>query len=84
MPGTTIHQKTAWLNKLADIKVKSGESYETVRATLERIVALDPRAAPAARAQQRISYVRIELRSANRKTSKLQLGSYEDDLGLKS
>lgn len=84
LPGTTIHQKTAWLNKLADIKVKSGESYETVRATLERIVALDPRAAPAARAQQRISYVRIELRSANRKTSKLQLGSYEDDLGLKS
>ena len=84
LSGTTIHQKTAWLNKLADIQVKSGESYETIRATLERVVALDPRAAPAARAQQRISYLRIELRSVNRKTTKLQLGSYDEDIGLKS
>ncbi|HIN96077.1 MAG TPA: hypothetical protein EYN03_10575 [Planctomycetes bacterium] len=84
LPGTTIHQKTAWLNKLADIQVKSDESYETVRATLERVVALDPRAAPAARAQQRISYLHIELRSVNRKTKRLQLGSYDEDLGLKS
>ena len=84
LSGTTIHQKTAWLNKLADIQVKSGESYETIRATLERVVALDPRAAPAARAQQRISYLHIELRSVNRKTKRLQLGSYDEDLGLKS
>ena len=84
LPGTTIHQKTAWLNKIADIQVKSGESHETVRATLERVIALDPKAAPAARAQQRISYLNIELRGANRKTTKLQLGSYEEDIGLKS
>ena len=84
LPGTTIHQKTAWLNKIADIQLKSGESYETIRATLEQIIALDPRAAPAARAQQRISYLPIELRSANRKTKRLQLGSYDDELGLNS
>ncbi len=84
LPGTTIHQKTAWLNKLADIQVKSGESYETVRDTLKRVITLDPKAAPAARAQQRISYLRIELRSVNRKTTKLQLGSYDEDIGLKS
>ena len=84
LPGTTIHQKTAWLNKIADIQIKSGESYETIRATLEQIIALDPRAAPAARAQQRISYLPIELRSANRKTKRLKLGSYDDELGLNS
>ena len=84
LPGTTIHQKTAWLNKIADIQLKSGESYETIRATLEQIIALDPRAAPAARAQQRISYLPIELRSANRKTKRLKLGSYDDELGLNS
>ena len=84
LPGTTIHQQTAWLNKIADVQLKSGESYETIRATLERIIALDPRAAPAARAQQRISYLPIELRSANRKTKRLKLGSYDDELGLKS
>ncbi len=84
LPGTTIRQKTAWLNKIADIQVKSGESHETVRATLERVIALDPKAAPAARAQQRISYLNIELRGANRKTEKLQLGSYEEDIGLKN
>ena len=83
LPGTTIHQQTAWLNKIADIQLKSGESYENIRATLERIIALDPRAAPAARAQQRISYLPIELRSANRKTKRLKLGSYDDELGLK-
>ena len=84
LPGTTIHQKTAWLNKIADIQLKSGESYETISSTLEQIIALDPRAAPAARAQQRISYLPIELRSANRKTKRLQLSSYDDELGLKS
>ena len=83
LPGTTIHQKTAWLNKLADIQIKSGESQETVRATLERVIELDPKSAPAARAQQRISFLGIELRGANRKTTKLQLGSYEEDIGLK-
>ena len=84
LPGTTIHQKTAWLNKIADIQLKSGESYETISSTLEQIIALDPRAAPAARAQQRISYLPIELRSANRKTKRLKLGSYDDELGLNS
>ena len=83
LPGTTIHQKTTWLNKLADIQIKSGESHEAVRTTLDRVIALDPKAAPAARAQQRISYLSIELRGVNRKPTKLQLGSYDEDLGLK-
>jgi len=84
LPGTTIHQKTAWLNKLADIQIKSGESYEAVRATLDRVIALDPKAAPAARAEKRISYLSIELRGANRITNKLKLVSYNEDIGLKS
>ncbi|MEC9080339.1 MAG: hypothetical protein VYE44_01080 [Verrucomicrobiota bacterium] len=84
LPGTTIHQKAAWLNRIADIQVKNGESHETVRATLERVVALDPKAAPAVRAQQRISYLNIELRGAKRNSTKLQLGNYEQDIGLKN
>ena len=84
LPGTTVHQKTAWLNKVADIQLKSDETYETIRATLELIVSLDPNAAPAARAEQRIAYLRIEIRGANKKTKKLQLGSYDEDVGLKN
>ncbi len=84
LPGTTIHQKTAWLNKVADIQIKSGETYEAIRATLKLIVSLDPNAAPAARAEQRIAYLRIEIRGANKKTNKLQLGSYDEDVGLKN
>ena len=84
LPGTTIHQKTAWLNKVADIQIKSGETYEAIRATLELIVSLDPIAAPAARAEQRIAYLRIEIRGANKKTNKLQLASYDEDVGLKN
>ncbi|MBT7910619.1 MAG: hypothetical protein HN607_08800, partial [Verrucomicrobia bacterium] len=83
-PGTTVHQKTAWLNKVADIQLKSGETYETIRATLELIVSLDPNAAPAARAEQRIAYLRIEMRGTNKKTNKLQLGSYDEYVGLKN
>jgi tetratricopeptide (TPR) repeat protein len=84
LPGTTVHQKTAWLNKVADIQLKSDETYETIRATLELIVSLDPNAAPAARAEQRIAYLRIEIRGANKKPNKLQLAIYDEDVGLKN
>ena len=84
LPGTTIHQKTAWLNKVADIQIKSDETHESIRSTLQRIISLDPNAAPAARAEQRISYLRVEMRGVNKKSKKLQLGNYDEDLGLNS
>ena len=84
LPGTTIHQKTAWLNKVADIQIKSGQTYESIRATLQLIISLNPKAAPAALAEQRIAYLRIEMLGVNKKTKKLQLGSYDEDVGLKS
>jgi len=84
LPGTTIHQKTAWLNKVADIQIKSGETYESIRATLQLIISLNPKAAPAALAEQRIAYLRVEMRGVNKKSKKLQLGSYDEDVGLKS
>ena len=84
MPGSTILQKTVWLNKVADIQIKSDETHESIRSTLQRIISLDPNAAPAARAEQRISYLRVEIRGVNKKSKKLQLGNYDEDLGLKS
>ena len=84
LPGTTIHQKAAWLNKVADIQIKSGQTYESIRATLQLIISLNPKAAPAALAEQRIAYLRIEMLGVNKKTKKLQLGSYDEDVGLKS
>ncbi len=84
LPGTTIHQKTAWLNKVADIQIKSGETHESIRATLQLIISLNPKAAPAALAEQRIAYLRIEMRGVDKKSKKLQLGSYDEDVGLKS
>ena len=84
LPGTTIHQKAAWLNKVADIQIKSGETYESIRATLLLIVSLNPKAAPATLAEQRIAYLRVEMRGVNKKSKKLQLGSYDEDVGLKS
>lgn len=84
LPGTTIHQKTAWLNKVADIQIKSGETHESIRATLQLIISLNPKAAPAALAEQRIAYLRIEMRGVDKKSKKLQLGTYDEDVGLKS
>ena len=76
-----------YLNLVAnpDVTVEvGGETYEAIRATLVLIVSLDPNAAAAARAEQRIAYLRIEIRGANKKTNKLQLGSYDEYVGLKN
>jgi hypothetical protein len=48
------------------------------------IVSLNPKAATAALAEQRIAYLRVEMRGVNKKSKKLQLGSYDEDVGLKS
>ena len=67
MPGATEKQQVAWLNKVADIQVKTGGTHEEARATLQRVIDINPEGAGATRAQSRIMHLSIEIRAANKK-----------------
>jgi TolA-binding protein len=71
-----------WLNLLADLQLKFGADYETIRNTLQRIVDRFPGLAPAELAQQRIEHLRLELKGKE-KGSVVKLGTYEQNIGLK-
>jgi tetratricopeptide (TPR) repeat protein len=72
-----------WLNLLADLQIRSGAPYETVRDTLQRIVERHPDLAAAEMARHRLSLLRLELKAAE-KTGAVKMGTYEQKLGLKS
>ncbi len=71
-----------WLNLLADLQIRCGQDYATVRQTLQRIIDRDPRVAAAETARKRIDLLRLELK-AREKNPGVQLGNYEQNLGLK-
>lgn len=81
-PNQPAKQVVRWLNLLADLQVKLGADYDTVRATLQRVIDLYPNAASASMAQSRIELLRLEFKGKE-KSQAVTLGSYEDDLGLK-
>lgn len=71
-----------WLNMLADLQVRSGVDYESIRQTLERIVELDTNHSAADNARKRIDLLKLELKS-KQKTESVKMGTYEQKLGLK-
>lgn len=71
-----------WLNTLADVQVRCGAAYETVKETLERIISLDPGLAAADQARRRIDLLKLEMKAKGESTA-VKLGVYEQNLGLK-
>ena len=78
-PGKEVAR---WLNVMADIQLRNGADYDTIRATLQRVIDLFPELAAAQMAQQRIELLRLELKGKD-KSQVVKLGSYEKDIGLK-
>jgi tetratricopeptide (TPR) repeat protein len=78
-PGKEVAR---WLNVMADLQLRNGADYDTVRATLQRVIDLSPELAAAQLAQQRIELLRLELKGKE-KSQVVKLGSYEKDIGLK-
>jgi hypothetical protein len=72
-----------WLNLLADIQIRHGANYDTVRQTLQRIIDRDPKLAAAENARKRIDLLKLELK-AHEKPAPVKLGTYEQRLGLKT
>lgn len=82
MPHQPHRLVVHWLNLLADLQIRSGADYASVRDTLQRIVDLDPSLASANNAQSRIALLKLELKAKN-KSQTVKLGSYEQNIGLK-
>jgi hypothetical protein len=82
MPNQPHRLVVHWLNLLADLQIRAGESYETIRDTLQRIIDLDAGLASASNAQSRIDLLKLELK-AKQKSQTVKLGSYEQNIGLK-
>lgn len=81
-PNQPAKRVAHWLNLLADLQLKHAASYETIRATLQRIVDLFPDTGAAAMAATRITHLKLELKGKE-KSQAVKLGSYEEDIGLK-
>ena len=72
-----------WLNLLVDLQIKEAGNIAAAQQTLQRIMDQFPNTAAAENALHRMAYLKLELR-ANEKSQVMKLGSYEQNLGLKS
>lgn len=77
-PKRVVH----WLNVLADLQIRHGANYDTVRATVQRVIDLFPATAAAEVAASRITHLKLELKGKE-KIAAVKLGTYEQDIGLK-
>jgi tetratricopeptide (TPR) repeat protein len=82
-PHQPARQVVKWLNKLADLQVKYGGTYAAAREALQRIIDLYPKAGAANLAQNRIELLKLEFKGKE-KSQAVRLGSYEQDIGLKT
>ena len=62
--------------------MRAGVDYDTVKETLEKIVELDPKAAAAEIARNRIALLKLEFKARQAPTS-VKMGAYDQNLGLK-
>ena len=71
------------LNLLADLQIRHGMDYDTIRQTLEQIAERFPGTAVAEMARTRLGHLKLELK-AQKETPDVKLGVYEQNIGLKS
>ena len=82
VPHQTPKNVARWLNLLADLQVRGGADYGTVRKTLERIVELLPNHSATTLARNRIDKLKLEFKG-RAGSGDIKLGTYEQYLGLK-
>ena len=81
-PNQPARRVAHWLNLLADLQVRHGADYDTVRQTLEKIIERFPDAAVAELARSRLGRLKLELKG-QKETPGVKLGVYEQNIGLK-
>jgi tetratricopeptide (TPR) repeat protein len=83
-PGQPFKLVAHWLNLLADLQIRSGADFETVRPTLEKIIEHFPGMAVAELARSRLAHLKLEIKGQKEETPGVKLGVYEQNIGLKS
>jgi tetratricopeptide (TPR) repeat protein len=81
-PNHPPKQVVHWLNLMADLQIQEGAEYDSVRATLQRIIDQFPELAAAENARRRMDSLKLELK-AKSTGRQVRLGVYEQNLGLK-
>jgi TolA-binding protein len=81
-PNQPAKRVVHWLNLLADLQVRHGADYDTVRQTLEQIVERFPDWAAAEMARARLNRLALEFKGQAQRAT-VKLGVYEQNLGLK-
>jgi tetratricopeptide (TPR) repeat protein len=81
-PNQPAKRVAHWLNLLADLQIRHGADYDTVRQTLETIIERFPNSAVAEQARTRLGHLKLELKG-KQGTPGVKLGVYEQNLGLK-
>ena len=81
-PNQPVKLVAQWLNLLADLQLRHGADYNTVRQTLEQIVEQYPNLAAAEIARHRLGRLKLEWK-AKETSQAVKLGSYEQNIGLK-
>ncbi len=71
-----------WLHLLANLQIRHGADYETVRLTLQKIVDQFPDLPVAQSAQSRLATLKYEI-NGQKETPGIKLGVYEQNIGLK-
>jgi tetratricopeptide (TPR) repeat protein len=82
-PNQPGRQIVRWLNHMADLQIRCGADYDTIRATLQRIIDRNPNLAAAENARKRIELLRLELKGKQQNQT-VKMGSYEQNIGLKN
>lgn len=82
-PNQPAREVVRSLNLGAELQIKYGRDYEGARLTIQRIIDLYPESAPAQLARQRLGQLRLEMKGQE-KSQAIPLGSYEQNIGLKS
>jgi tetratricopeptide (TPR) repeat protein len=82
IPNQPPKRVAHWLNLLADLQIRHGADYDTVRGTLERIVKRFPDWAAAEMARTRLGRLKLEVK-AHQATPDVKIGIYEQNIGLK-
>jgi tetratricopeptide (TPR) repeat protein len=82
-PGQSPKHVAHWLNLFADLQIRDGADYETVRPTLETIAERFPDLSVGELARSRLNYLKLEIKGQKEKSPDKTLGDYEQNIGLK-
>ncbi|MGD0744423.1 MAG: tetratricopeptide repeat protein [Verrucomicrobiota bacterium] len=81
-PNQPVKRVAHWLNLLADLQIRHGADYDTVRETLEKIIGQFSDLAVAELARARLAHLKLEFKG-QKETPTKQVGVYEQNIGLK-